>query len=64
MSSECDIPKLNIDTKLVFPTIRQNYPKKANVLISKAFVLKDNIYDFGPLLIGKEWGKQNDNLKK
>ena len=67
---------LNARASCDFPTISQNYRnlylqnKKTRPLtepesfLSKTFVISENVFDFGPLLIGKDPEKRNEDEVK
>lgn len=41
VDAQCDIPRLNMDPKLLFTNHRQSYPKKSNILVSKSWITSE-----------------------
>lgn len=64
VDAQCDIPRLNMDPKLLFTNHRQAYPKKSNILVSKSWITSEQQYDFGALLINKPWDLHKEQPKK
>lgn len=51
----CEFPTINSAYRNVFMTHKKTRPTQpAESLLAKTFVVSENTFDFGPLLVGKE----------
>ena len=63
----CEFPTINTNPKNVFTLQkRQRPPAPPESYLQKCFITSENVFDFGPLLVGKDAEKRNDDeaLKK
>ena len=66
LNAICEFPTVNSNFRNVFMTHKKSRPSQApESYISKAYVISENAFDFGPLLIGKDPEKRKtDELVK
>ena len=56
-----DVPSVSHQPKQIFANVKKSRPNTVpECYLSKAFVLSENTFDFGPLLIGKNSEKKNE----
>jgi len=63
----CEFPTINTNSKNVFMVQKRQRPTNApESYLQKSFVVSENVFDFGPLLIGKDAEKRTEDtaLKK
>jgi hypothetical protein len=59
--AKTEFPNLNSAPKNLFWSLRKSRPLSCpECYLSKVYVLGENCYDFGPLLIGKSHEKKNE----
>lgn len=55
LNAGCEFPTINSNFRNVFMTHKKSRPPQpAESLLSKTFVVTENVFDFGPLLIKKD----------
>ena len=66
LNAICEFPSINSNYKNVFMAQKKSRPAQApESYLSKCFVVSEGVFDFGPLLIGKDPEKrQSDELVK
>lgn len=61
VSGKTDFPSVSSVPKNIFHNVKRTRPPTVpECYLSKAFVLSENLFDFGPLLIGKNAEKKNE----
>ena len=61
ISGKTDFPSVSNLPKNLFANVKKSRPATVpECYLSKAFVLSENVFDFGPLLIGKNAEKKNE----
>jgi hydrocephalus-inducing protein len=64
LNSVCEFPTINSAYRNVFMTNKKSRPTgQPESLLSKTFVVSENVFDFGPLLIRKDPEKRNTDEK-
>lgn len=64
LNSVCEFPTINSAYRNVFMTNKKSRPTALpESLLSKTFVVSENVFDFGPLLIRKDPEKRNTDEK-
>ena len=67
LNAICEFPTINSNYRNVFMAYKKSRPSIApDSYLSKTFVVSEDVFDFGPLLIGKDPEKRNvdENIKK
>jgi len=66
LNAICEFPTINSNYKNVFMAQKKSRPSQApESFLSKTYVVSESVFDFGPLLIGKDPEKrQSDELVK
>lgn len=60
LNAICEFPTINSNYKNVFMSQKKSRPAQApESYLSKSFVVSEGVFDFGPLLIGKDPEKRN-----
>jgi hydrocephalus-inducing protein len=60
MNAVCEFPTINSNYRNVFMAHKKSRPAQApDSYLSKCFVVSENVFDFGPLLIGKDPEKRH-----
>lgn len=60
ISAKTEFPTLSNVPKVLFTSLKKTRPATVpDSYLSKVFVLSENVYDFGPLLIGKNAEKKH-----
>ena len=67
LNAVCEFPTINSNNRNVFMAQKKSRPPQApDSYLQKCFVVSENVFDFGPLLIGKDPEKRNtdETVKK
>ena len=67
LNAICEFPTINSNYRNVFMTNKKSRPPQApDSYLQKTFVVSENLFDFGPLLIGKDPEKRHtdETVKK
>ena len=60
INAVCEFPTVNSNYRNVFMAHKKSRPAQApDSYLAKCFVVSENAFDFGPLLIGKDPEKRN-----
>jgi hypothetical protein len=62
VTGKCEFPSINNNIKNVFMDQKKSRPNHApESYLSKVFILNEGLFDFGPILVGKDAEKRNSD---